>query len=395
MTPDVRSHRMKSDILDIYWRLCQYPWHGIVNVAIAGACYALSLRIHLASRIAQACGASARSRCFVEHPVFCYIGDILAGYIAISILVVLLSLPVLLNKGIGFNVLGYSFFFWLVFFPAHLAVLSGGVPLSLAWRAALLTTSLGLLAVACLSLFYFPFAFRTRSVTIHTRHVRAPFRIIQLADLQAERYGTREQQLVARVNAAKPDLVLISGDLFCRPLAYNQAGFRASLRVLEELKAKHGIFFVEGHHDQGAAAAVLAETRVKARFLRDEWVDVDAEGVAISVFGTSLESEDHGFRQRRRGATFTIYLAHGPVNRNVFTDGSCDLALFGHTHAGQVYLPVLSRWLCGPYRHGEFDLNGMKLIVNSGIGTEGHLSPRIRWFTWPEIVVIDLETEDG
>jgi len=322
--------------------------------------------------------------------VFAPIADLLTGYAAISVLVVVLSLPVLLNKGIVFNVIGYSFFFWFVFFPAHLAVLSLRVQLTLPWRAPMLAVSVVLLVAACLSLLCFPFTFRTRSVTIHTKHVRHPFRIVQLADLQAERYGKRERELATRVNASNPDLVLISGDLFSRPLEYNRAGFRASLRVLEELKPRHGILFVEGHHDEGTAEAVLAETKTNARFLRDDWVDIDAEGIAISVFGASLESQDQGFRQRNRNEAFTIYLSHGPVIPNVFAAGTCDLALFGHTHAGQVHIPVLSRLFCGPYRYGQFEINGMKLIVNSGIGTEGHLSPRIRWFTWPEIVIVDL-----
>jgi predicted MPP superfamily phosphohydrolase len=386
---------MKAAILDIYWRLSQYPWHVLFNVGIAGAFYALSLWMNLVGRIAPGCPGTMRFRLLVEHPLFRLTGDLVAGYTIISILVVLFSLPFLLNNGIAFNVLGYTFYYWFFFFPVHLAVLSAAMPVSPAWRIFASITSAALLTVAGLSLFYFPFTFRTRSVAIHTKHVRQAFRIVQLADLQAERYGRREKELVARVNAASPDLVLISGDLFSRPLEYNRAGFQASLRVLEELKARHGICFVEGHHDQGAAAAILGATRSQARFLRDAWFDVAAEGVAVSIFGASLDGRDQGFGHRKRDNAFTIYLAHGPVAPDGIPSGTCDLALFGHTHAGQVYLPVVSRLLCGAYRYGAFDIDGMKLIVNAGVGTEGHLSPRIRWFTWPEIVIIDLLATEG
>jgi predicted MPP superfamily phosphohydrolase len=381
---------MKAAILDIYWRLSQYPWHVLFNVGIAGAFYALSLWMNLAGRIAPGCLGTTRFRLLVEHPLFRLTGDLVAGYTIISILVVLLSLPFLLNNGIAFNVLGYSFYYWFFYFPVHLAIVSAGMPASPAWRISALLISAGLLAVAGLSLFYFPFTFQTRSVAIHTRHVCTAFRIVQLADLQAERYGRREKELVARVNAAHPDLVLISGDLFSRPLEYNRAGFQASLRVLEELKARHGICFVEGHHDQGAGAAILNATRAQVRFLRDAWLDVAGDGVALSIFGASLDGRDRGLAERKRDPSFAIYLAHGPVAPDGIPSGICDLALFGHTHAGQVYLPVVSRLLCGAYRHGEFDLDGMKLIVNAGVGTEGHLSPRIRWFTRPDIVIIDL-----
>ena len=381
---------MDTVILDFYWRLCQYPWHIIFNFIVAVVFYALSLYVGLAGRLLNGEQCFSVLRMIIKHPVGSLILNLLAGYVSISILVVLLSVPVLLNKGIIFNVLGYSFFFWFVLFPLHMTAVSVRRGMDIGWRVAILACSIALLTAAWSSLFYFPYHLKIRNVVMRTNYVQQPFRIVHLADIQAERFGKRDADVVAFVNSAQPDLVLISGDLFSRPLDYNQGGFMASVRMLHEIKATHGILFVEGHHDQGAADAILKEFKTGVRFLKDEWVDIDAPDAAVSVFGTALESGCAGLRGTDKRGRFAICLSHGPVNPLLFPSGTCDLALFGHTHAGQVYLPVVSRMLCGKYRHGEFLLNGMKLIVNAGIGTEGHLSPRIRWFTWPEIVVIDL-----
>lgn len=384
---------MKSIILDVYWRLCQYPWHIIFNLIVAVVFYALSLYVGIAGRLLNGERCFSVLRIIIKHPVGSLVLNLFAGYVVISILVVLLSLPVLLNKGIAFNVLGYSFFFWFVLFPLHMTVVSVLGGMDIGWRVAVFTCSIALLTATWASLFYFPHHLKIRNVVLRTKYVQQPFRIVHLADIQAERFGKREADVVSGVNSAKPDLVLISGDLFSRPMEYNQSGFKASVRMLQEIKVKHGILFVEGHHDQGAAGAILGEFHTGVRFLKDEWADIDAPEAAVSVFGAALESGCAGLRGTDKRGRFSICLAHGPVNPASFASGRYDLALFGHTHAGQVYLPVVSRLLCGKYRHGEFLLNGMKLIVNAGIGTEGHLSPRIRWFTWPEIVVIDLLPE--
>ena len=72
-----------------------------------------------------------------------------------------------------------------------------------------------------------------------------------------------------------------------------------------------------------------------------------------------------------------------------------DLQLSGHTHGGQVRLPLYGalltlsamgkRFEAGLYRLGE-----MALYVNRGLGMEGGAAPRVRFLCRPEITVFDL-----
>jgi predicted MPP superfamily phosphohydrolase len=72
-----------------------------------------------------------------------------------------------------------------------------------------------------------------------------------------------------------------------------------------------------------------------------------------------------------------------------------DLYLTGHTHGGQVALPVYGalitlskfgkRYESGLYREGE-----TAIYVNRGIGMEGGAAPRVRFCAKPELTVIEL-----
>jgi predicted MPP superfamily phosphohydrolase len=87
---------------------------------------------------------------------------------------------------------------------------------------------------------------------------------------------------------------------------------------------------------------------------------------------------------------YRIALFHSPV---FFEEaaGSCELALSGHTHGGQVRLPPLGPlWLppmCGRYVEGWYDLNGSRMYVSRGIGTS--ILP-IRFMCRPELAIITL-----
>jgi predicted MPP superfamily phosphohydrolase len=85
-----------------------------------------------------------------------------------------------------------------------------------------------------------------------------------------------------------------------------------------------------------------------------------------------------------------IFMAHEPDLPEHLDTLQFDLALFGHTHAGQVYVPILTEIIVGKYRHGLYWKGKVPVYVNAGIGLEGYLAPRIRWFTFPEIAIIDI-----
>lgn len=92
--------------------------------------------------------------------------------------------------------------------------------------------------------------------------------------------------------------------------------------------------------------------------------------------------------------TFNVVLYHHPQGFPETWNTPADLMLAGHTHGGQIRLPVYGalvtldrygkRW-----ESGFFDEHGVKLIVSRGLGCEPH-TPEVRFLCPPEVVVIDL-----
>lgn len=224
-----------------------------------------------------------------------------------------------------------------------------------------------------------------------------PLRIALISDIHVagpDMPPARLERIVGRINALRPDLVLIAGDLVSDKRTatriYTPEQIVAPLGLLE---APLGRFVVPGNHDHwfdmpGLAAqlrahgiVLLVNEAVKAGPLVIGGLDDDYIGRAD--LPATLEAMD-----RLEGAR--IMLSHSP---DPFPDlpASVPLMLAGHTHCGQIAWPWggapahMSRY-GGRYGCGRIDENGKALVVGAGLGTS--LVP-LRLFTRPEIWLIE------
>ena len=95
---------------------------------------------------------------------------------------------------------------------------------------------------------------------------------------------------------------------------------------------------------------------------------------------------------------FTILLYHYPDEVERARKRRVDLYCAGHTHGGQVALPLYGALLTlsrsgKKYEAGLYRVGETWLYVNRGIGMEGS-SPRVRFCARPEVTVILLEPEE-
>jgi predicted MPP superfamily phosphohydrolase len=92
---------------------------------------------------------------------------------------------------------------------------------------------------------------------------------------------------------------------------------------------------------------------------------------------------------------YVLLIYHNPDQAYVASDLGVDLYLTGHTHGGQVRLPLYGALLTSSqfgktFEQGSYSLGKMALYVNRGVGMEGSFAPRVRFLAPPEIAVIDL-----
>ncbi|MBI3099269.1 MAG: hypothetical protein HYY93_13665 [Planctomycetes bacterium] len=96
-----------------------------------------------------------------------------------------------------------------------------------------------------------------------------------------------------------------------------------------------------------------------------------------------------------RPTDFTIALTHAPHAIEDVDPARCDLFLCGHTHGGQIRLPLYGALITlsrhgKKYEAGRYEVGPMTVYVTRGIGCEGGAAPRVRFLCRPEITVIEI-----
>lgn len=245
------------------------------------------------------------------------------------------------------------------------------------------------------------------AIAVSAERLAAPLRIAVLADIQSERVEPQLAAAVASALAFEPHLILLPGDLIQAPPGAYERAAPAFRELLRPLTAPLGVYFVLGNTDDPERVrAVLEGTNV--RLLRNETVELEHAGRPLRLGGADFyPSAPHVVAfvrelERLPGADLRILLAHYPDVALALGRGTrVDLTIAGHTHGGQVRIPffgppiTLSRVPRRVAGGGLSDMDGRRLYVSRGLGSERGLAPRIRFLAPPEVSLLTLVPRDG
>ncbi len=258
---------------------------------------------------------------------------------------------------------------------------------------------------------YEPFALTTSLIPFSSPKIESKarrLRLLHLSDLHIERLTRREQDLLAEIDHLKPDLIVITGDY--TNLSYvNEPQARADIQqLLSQLDAPYGVYAVLGSppaDPRDSTPSLFAETKV--RLLRDEVAVLEFEdGQKLSLLGLDCEHDleaDMLVCKRMLDIcpedSLRVLLYHSPELMPQVQQEAIDLYLCGHTHGGQLRMPLYGALLTSSvtgkqYEMGEYTENGTTLYVSRGIGLEGLSAPRMRLLCQPEIILFTLLGED-
>lgn len=207
----------------------------------------------------------------------------------------------------------------------------------------------------------------------------------------------RLAQAVALANAQSPDFVVITGDFASGNIALNADDMIVPLRDLAPRDGKAGVM---GNHDQREHELLVPRIMESSGLIN---LNNGVHTVKRGDASLHLAGVDSMYRQRSRldlvmsqlpDTGTAILLAHEPDFADISAaTGRFALQLSGHSHGGQVRLPALFRLGLPDYGKryvmGLFDVSGMLLYVNRGLGMT---SLPIRFNCRPEITVITLRT---
>ena len=235
-------------------------------------------------------------------------------------------------------------------------------------------------------------------------------RIVVIADLHSHIWGEDQQPLLDMIKSQQPDIIALVGDI----VDDREPMYGAQL-FLDGITDIAPTYYVSGNHEWWSGAYDEIKLMIEGygiTVLENERTNIIVNGVDLCLCGIddpevfdytddpelrAMGSEKELLRQRFSDldrSTYNVLLAHRPELIGTYLKYGFDLILSGHTHGGQVRIPLLVNGLFAPdqgyfpdYAGGRYDFGAQTLIVSRGSGVEAKL-PRI--FDPPEVVVVDI-----
>lgn len=253
--------------------------------------------------------------------------------------------------------------------------------------------------MAVRGIFIEPFELKTLVKSYSLKGLKAPFTAAFFTDTHFGKFYNEGNinRIAQAVNAHNPSVIFFGGDLM-DSYYRDKPNLNVIAQGLDSMIAPEGKFAVWGNHDQGGGGHRVYQETLNAggfRLLTNEALYIENLGFWLGglddgVFGNPDTELPKAFSQDEPG----ILLSHAPGWINELPEGSAvDFMLSGHTHGGQVGLPIL-RYLAvqdkersREFLKGHFTVKGTQLFVSSGIGTT---KIPMRLFNTPEVVIINF-----
>ncbi len=233
-------------------------------------------------------------------------------------------------------------------------------------------------------------------------------RIVQLSDIHMDEYTEPYflRHVVDPINGMRPDMVVLTGDFISfglAPVGFAVGAAWQCANILSGLQCKH-LYAVLGNHDVGVdpKAVTAALTANGIRVLTNACLPIERQGGRFWLAG--LDDPVLGAPDPERAIPNAIrnvphepliLICHAPDYVDTLLERpegeAVNLMLSGHTHGGQVRLPLVRALhlpeLGRKYVEGWFRFGPMQLYVNRGVGTVG---VPFRFDCPPEITLFTL-----
>lgn len=208
------------------------------------------------------------------------------------------------------------------------------------------------------------------------------FRIVQLSDLHIGPISRHEwlEQVVQKVNALQPDVVVITGD----SIDASPSRLARDIAPLQNLKATHGVYLVLGNHEYYVETNAWIQhfRQLGLHVLLNDYTAINVQGEPLVLAGVTdpaakgrnlpppapKQVMDAVFKAYGPDIT-TILLAHNPSTANINAKAGVKLQLSGHTHGGHLLplAPLVQHFNHG-FVNGLYQVDAMQLYVNPGTG---------------------------
>lgn len=234
--------------------------------------------------------------------------------------------------------------------------------------------------------------------------------ILHVSDTHVDAEDSEKAHRLASLRALQPDLVVLTGDF-----TDADGGIELCARTLGQLRGRLGVFAVLGNHDYRTYRFVdllvrnIRPNRLRdveplrdafrcqgIRVLQNEHLPLDWRGQRLWLVGVDDRYSDREDLPRSLAGIpqegFKILLSHSPEILSQVDGNRVDLVFSGHTHGGQIRLPLigaLRKAVETPLEEarGVISRNGTMMHISAGIGT---VFLPVRFLCPPEATLIEL-----
>ena len=252
----------------------------------------------------------------------------------------------------------------------------------------------------------------TNEIVINDNNIPTSYdglKIVHFSDLHYTRIITKKSvtKIINEINLIKPDIVFFTGDLVDTDKVLTEDDKNFLIESLSNINSTYGKYAILGNHDiannNGDIMSIYSQSGFN--LLENEY-DVIYSKNNDKIFIGGLNSVSHELEDIDKvmsyydtndsSNTYNIILLHEPdyADNIVNSYDNINLILAGHSHGGQVRLPIIGALYTPKNGHkyvkGYYDLNGTSLYVTSGIGVSRY---NFRLFNKPEINFYRLNKE--
>lgn len=230
------------------------------------------------------------------------------------------------------------------------------------------------------------------------------FRIAQVSDLHNAELGRDHAYTLALLEQAKPDIILITGDL----IDCHRTDAETAVSFAEQAVKIAPCYYVTGNHEGYISAEIYWELETAlvtlgVTVLHGGAVTLERSGETVTLAG--VDSPDFDTRalppSELCGEGFTVLLAHHPEFMADYLAAGADVVFAGHAHGGQFRLPLIGGlyapgqglfpdYDAGLYAETDADGHTTYMVVSRGLGNS---SFPLRLGNRPEVVLAVLESQ--
>lgn len=253
----------------------------------------------------------------------------------------------------------------------------------------------------------------TKEYTIYDKDITDEFdglKIVHFSDLHYNRAINlnKVKKMVKEINLINPDIVVFTGDLIDKDANLSSDDYDEIANVLKTINARYGKYAIMGNHDyfKNKDGVIKIFNTSGFKYLENEYdLIYNKKGEKIFIGGINTVSYDQddidktlGYLKNKNDEDYRIILVHEPdITDMIVSDYKVNLILAGHSHNGQVRMPIIGAIYTPEgakrYYDNYYEIDGTDLYISSGIGVSTF---NYRLFDHPSINFyrINKETSD-